>query len=653
MALYSFDTETDLVQPGLAAPPIAVGSWADEHGSHALATWEVLPFFRERLERGDSLVGVNIAFDLVVCCAADPTLTDLVFAAVEEKRVHDVGLREALIDIAHGKLRDAEDELGERYGMGILSERYFGEDVTEEKKGADSWRRRYALLRDVPVEQWPWAARRYVLRDAAKPLEIFHKQEGGPNLHDEFRQVRAALSFELMRVWGLRTSREKVGALETEVEAEWLETRRELQKVGIFRADFTQDKKRTQELVTAAYGGDPPRTEPTAKFPNGQVATDRDTLVESGDPTLAKLGSSGKNDKRKTLYLKILKKGLDVPWNPQFNPLVATTRGSSDAQQFPTGERSKGGIREAFEPRPGCGYFSVDFEGLELRTMAQRAIDEGLESKMAWALNQGEDPHLIVAAQMMGRTYESVRGKKNDPEIKPYRNLAKIFNFGKGGGMGAGAMAYNAREKDGIRFCVSVGEQTEEQCKRSPKREVFVRGKKKGVCVRCFELSKRWGYAWLDAWPEQKELFRRATLATECGPVNVTIPGSRVVRGDVGYSQWLNTPFQGLGAHIAKDAAWRVSREMHTDRRSPLWGAHLELMVHDELIGEAPLDRLPEAAERVSQIMEATELEWLPGLTKRACKAEPAISLIMSKKMEPVRDVGGRLWLWEPEKKAA
>jgi DNA polymerase-1 len=390
--IFSHDLETDLVQEGLASPPHVCGSYATDEGSFILAEADCVPWFRERIAR-DRLVGLNYAFDLGVMCAADASLVRPVFAALEQKRVHDVGIREALIDIARGNLIEAgEDEMGIRYGMRELSRRYFAEDVREEKKGADSWRRRYATLRGVPVEKWPWAARRYVLRDAAKPLEIFRLQEGRPNLHDEFRQVRAAFAFQLMSMWGLRTSRPKVTALEAEVEAEWQATRRELEGAGIFRPDkkkgFVQDKKRTAELVSKAYGPATPFTAPSERFPAGQVATDRDTLLESGDPTLIKLGSAGKNDKRRSTYLPILRRGLNVPWNPQFNVLVATGRASGDAQQFPTGNRSKGGIREAFEPRPGFGFFSVDYEGLELRTMAQRAIWVLGYSRMAEVLNR-------------------------------------------------------------------------------------------------------------------------------------------------------------------------------------------------------------------------------------------------------------------------
>jgi DNA polymerase-1 len=129
-----------------------------------------------------------------------------------------------------------------------------------------------------------------------------------------------------------------------------------------------------------------------------------------------------------------------------------------------------------------------------------------------------------------------------------------------------------------------------------------VRGKVKMICAHCFEIVEevRSEVVRHVARTERAEAPRDAR-GRHGALVDVLIPGAEIVRGRCGYSQWLNNPFQGLGGTLAKDATWRVSKEMHTDPSSPLWGSHLNLMVHDELIAEAPLERLHEAAERVSR----------------------------------------------------
>lgn len=653
--IYSLDTETFPIAPGCIAPKLVCGSVSGERVTRLLDADETIQFFKDQLSYGNHLVGLNFSYDLGVLCAEDPELTFLVFEALEKGLLHDIAIREALIDIARGTLLEkGDEEMGIRYGMRELSKRYMPEEIERiqaDKKGENSFRLRYGELFPLAIKDWAWEARAYPLRDAEFTLQIYLKQEGGPNLHDEKRQMRAAFVMQLMSIWGLRTNREKVSKLRAEVEKEWNETRERLGphkescQTGcnlhacIFRADGSKDTKALGDRVTAAYRGSPPKTG------TGKVATDRDTLLESGDPTLMDLAQAGKNDKRLSTYLPILEKGLDAPWNPQSNPLVASGRASGDGQQFPTGMRSKGGIREAFEPRPGFCYSSNDYPGLELFTMSQRAIKVVHYSKMAELLIAGKDCHSYTAAQFMSITYEDFLPHKKEDKYAKFRNLGKIFNFGKGGGMGGGAMAYNAREKDGVRFCETTGRCS--RCGDNEKSLVWVRGKRKGVCSLCIEISKKLGYDWLDAYPEQKELFQiSGDLHANGTEDSVTVPYSERVRGGCNYTRWLNTPFQGLGGDIAKDAMWRVSREMYTDPKSVLWGSRIVLFVHDELICEHPLRCASEAAERVAKIMMETLCDWCPDVGP-AAKVEPAISMIMSKGMTTVYGPDKRLMLWE------
>jgi DNA polymerase-1 len=658
LKLSAFDFETHLSQPGLAAPPVVCASVANSTGAHTLSKAEGLAYLRKKLADPEAhLVGVNIAYDLVCAIAGDPALLKPVFDALEGGRVHDIAIREALIDIAKGDLVErGEEEMGVRYGMRILAERYLGMDLRTEKKSPDAWRKKYALLEGTPIEQWPWAARVYPMRDVALPLEIFWLQEGGPNLHAEADQVRAAFALELMRVWGLRTNPDTVAALRARVERVDLENTIKFREAGILRADGTENQKALRERVTAAYNGDPPKTK------KGKVATDRDTLVESGDPILEAYGSAGKNDKYLSTYLPIVEQGVKVPWNPQFNVLVATTRVSSNAQQFP----QKGGVRECFEARPGWVFSSTDYGGLELRTMAQRALWEVGYSVMAEVLNSGRDPHLLAAASFMGISYEEAvaRYEAGEPLLKAFRDLGKIWNFGKGGGMGPGTMVYNGREGKkgettkgpdgtvyvGSRFCILA-----RRAQRCGTRKVMtkVKDKQRRICADCLAVAKDLDAGWLRAFPEMKRLFEKTSRMTEASQhVEAMIPVVNIKRGKCRYSQYLNTPFQGLGAAATKKAMWRVVREMYVVPESPLYGSRPSLNVHDELIAEHPEEVAPEAAERLGEIMRDTLREFVPDLAK-AVEAEPALSRTMSKDAKTVRDAKGRLQVWEPAPRVA
>lgn len=663
--LCAFDLETHLAQPGLAAPPIVVASVANGRGAFLLDPTQALAWLRKTLADPTAhIVGCNIAYDMVCAAAADPELVPAIFVAYDAGRIHDVAIRQALIDIRNGELVEHgdEDNIGIRYGMTLLAKRHLNLDLAEDKKGKDAWRKRYALLEGMPIEQWPWKARAYPMRDVALPLSIFERQEGGPNLHREADECRAALALELMRVWGVRMNGEAVAALRARVEAEDLRNTIKFREAGILRADGTENKKHLQDLVTKAYNGNPPLTAPSKKFPRGQVATDRDTLTESGNATLELYGRAGRNDKYLTTYLPILEQGIDQPWNPQFNVLVATTRVSSNAQQFP----QLGGVRECIEARPGHVFCSVDYGGLELRTMSQRAIWAVGYSLMAEALNSGKDPHIIAAASFMGLVYDEClrRYKAGDELVKIFRDLGKIWNFGKGGGMGPAAMVFNARKGSkgetttapdgtvyiGARFCILTKTATRCGVERVTAK---VQGKERRICAACLEAARKLDAGWLKAWTEQRDLFALASKLSKASRyIDATIPVVNVTRGKCGYTQFLNTPFQGLGAAATKRAMWLISREMYTDRTSPLWGSRLVLNVHDELIGEHPEDRAPEAGDRLAFIMRETLKQVVPDLAP-SVEADPALSRTMAKGAKTVRNAAGRLQVWEPVAKAA
>ncbi len=656
MKLYAWDTETHLLQDGLAAPPLVCASEAGPDGVHLYSKKEAISRFHELLSMPDShILGCNLAYDLGVMCAADSSFFPLVFKAGDEGRFHDIAVREALHDIGIGMLftdyetgkafakRDpVTGEMTGRYSMKILAKRHLGLDLAESKKGG-SVRYRYARLEHVPLEKWTAEERDYPMGDAVHPLDIFKKQSGHRNLHDEAAQVRASIGLQLIHIHGLRTDQDYVLDLEKTVDTAWEAARAEFTAVGIYRPNGTKDKAHLAEMVTKAYHGKPPTT------PKGGISTDRDTLEESGDPILMRLAVAGKNDKRKTTYIPMLKNGFTRPHTPEFNVLVATGRISSDFQQLP----QKGGIREGVIARPGTVLVSCDYEGLELRTMAQRAIwDPDVRfSKMAELLNSGMDVHTYTAATFLGCPYEVLlaRVKAKDPVAIAYRSLAKIFNFGKGGGMGAAAMAYNARAKDHVSFCLLAGR----AMKCGEHKEVCrVQGKEKMVCSVCVEVSRELGQKWLKAWPEQGKLFNKAGIlcggGTPTNPklIDCKVPWSNRVRGKCGYTQWLNTPFQGLGGDGVKAAQWKVQREMYTDPSSPLWGSRLILNVHDELLAEVIEDRLHEASYRMSEIMIETMNTCTPDVKNNV---EPAACRRLFKAASTTKDKNNRLKPWWPK----
>ncbi len=157
MRVIAFDTETEVGnpwQPGIAAPKLICGSFCIEGGSPTIQDARgTLGNVHALLSGGFTIVGANLAFDVAVTCAADPSLIEPWFAAYEEGRVRDVLIRQALDAIAHGHLYLRPDgghlvdpESGkrkERYSLAICADLQLGRRLAK----ADTWRISTSLTR--------------------------------------------------------------------------------------------------------------------------------------------------------------------------------------------------------------------------------------------------------------------------------------------------------------------------------------------------------------------------------------------------------------------------------------------------------------------------------------------------------------------------
>jgi hypothetical protein len=227
--LWAFDTETHLIQPGLLAPPLVCGSWArdlkerfGEPTEGILNKRSAIKDFRSILEGDMVLVGHNLAYDIGVMCAADPTLIPLVFDKYERGEVFDTMIAQQLIEIHAGLLDSSRDE-GSAGGKSLdqLGQMYCGVDRSDEKHGPDAWRLRYAELDGVPLSEWPEAAIAYPIRDARFTYDVAAAQiKDGRNLHDLPAQCRAHLALHFTAMWGVRTDPEWVGPFVEKVTAE-------------------------------------------------------------------------------------------------------------------------------------------------------------------------------------------------------------------------------------------------------------------------------------------------------------------------------------------------------------------------------------------------------------------------------------------------
>lgn len=619
--LIAFDTETALIQPGRLAPPLVCLSWYSEESAGLCNHQEAIGWMREALRGPAVLIGQNVAFDFGVLASAAPELLPHIFQAYEDNRVTDTMIRAKLLAIADGtlKAKSGKPKKGEFSAFSLAG---LARDLLGRTLDKDTWRLRYAELRDVPIEQWPDGAKQYAQEDARTTYDVYQAQGTAPTLADEFHQARAAFSLHLMSMWGLRTNGEWVARLKEWLGYEHAAFLEACKSEGVVRADGTKDMGALRIRVREAYAAldqEPPVTG------TGQPKTDADTLKQSGDDFLIEMADGGKASKVLTTFIPALERGTKVPINPRFNVLVDTGRTSCadpNLQNMPSGA----GVRECFHPRPGYVYVAADYSTLELCTLAQTLLDQIGHSRMADALREGKDLHVLFASRLAGLDYEEAlaRYEAGDATMKRLRRIAKGPNFGLPGGMGVDKL---------ILYCRGMGIKIPRESYDDPATGERVWGAK--------ELKEMW----LEAFPEVREYFN--WISNQVGQIGdgVLQCGARTsrIRGGLYFTEACNTLFQSPAADGAKEALWRVTKECFLDENSSLYGSRPVNFVHDEIMLETPEERASEAAERLALLMVYGMKRFVPDIP---IKAEPVVMAYWSKDAKSKRGPDGRLITW-------
>lgn len=651
-SLLSFDLETHLVQPGLLAPPIVCGSFADRNLFDGGVLVKNPIEFLEDTTQDVVWVGANIAYDFACVLAARPDLFPLVWRAYEEERVFDVQIVAMLNAIADGRLKkegtktvlylmDGTRVESGRYSLDLCVREWLGRTNAKEN---DRWRNSYALLEHLPISEWPEDARQYPIDDAVNTLEVAEAQLKHParNIHNQGEQAHAAFAIHLGAVWGLRTDGERVAQFKADVEAHLETLRAKVAAGGLMKPKskknptLSRNMKEIRERVFKAYDGLPPKTA------TGNISTEREVLEDSDDPDLEALAEMGRWAKF-DIYVPSLVEASRKPLNVKPNVLLATGRTSYDGliQLMPR----KGGVRECFVARPGCVWSSVDYAAIEMSTLAQVHLWTVGRSSLATALNDDLDPHSLFAAKMMGLTYEDFLARKKEPELADKRQAAKAANFGFPGMMG-GAKFVIAKKREGSKVC----EWTHRDGKCGTEKVYEWKGRPLDapLCKRCCEEAEALRQEYLRQWPEMAPYWNWVqSRVSSTGELEQFV--SKRIRGGLSGPQGANTLFQGLAADGAKRAVVAMTKEMYLDRASPLYGSRLVLFAHDETLIEIPEERAHEAAMRQAELMVEKMREVVPDVK---VKAEPALMRRWYKGAEATFDSSGRLVPWEPERKA-
>jgi len=656
MTVIALDSETHLLAQGRMAPPVVCVSWALPDGRSGLVHQsEAEAWLHACFDSGLGLVFANAPYDMTCFATTWPSLWPRVWDMYDQDRVYDVLIRQKLQDIANGKYRGFRAENGcwvpLNYSLDAVQHRYTKKHLD---KGEDTWRLRYAELENVPLDKWPSAATEYAVKDAETTLLAYQGQEeraGADQLGkwyhiNQHAQTRADFWLHLTSVVGIMTSKDAVERLRAAAADEMSRLAAILSEHGLL---VNGVKKQAAVRARFQYLADTeglklrytkPPAKSKAKKPKEfvpQIVTDADACLESGDPLLISYKEYTQAQHTFSSECEAYARGAEgLPLHTRFEVLAATGRTTSSGQKVDgkavgcntQNVRNRPGVRECFVPRPGYAFICIDYDMAELRALAQVCYSWFGYSRLGELLNAGVDVHLEFASKMLHLTYdqavERYKARKHNPDepIEPRtgtpviyngRQTGKVNNFGRPGGMGDEKLVLAARKQYGV--IITVDESR--------------------------ELKK----LWLGMYPEMTEYFRRINSLGRDNEYYIEHLWTKLLRGKIPYCAACNSPFQGLVATMMKESGYLISRACYRES-GPLTGCFVVNEVHDEIVIEAPLSQVHDAA------MYATEL-WLAGarpfLPQVPPTAKPVAMTVWSKNAEQCFDSDARLIPWSPK----
>lgn len=435
-----------------------------------------------------------------------------------------------------------------------------------------SWRLRYGELLRVPLELWPEAARRYALLDVTYTDRLYrHLVARAPELLEPaIALTRAAIALRRTEYMGIRIDAKLVARIGAEAKEHAATAKTLMLAAGLITegkdGKLHTSTKALRERVSAAYLARnrlAPRSDPSDRFPLGQVSTAAAVLARSGDPLLEEWASAQGSIKLYTAYTD--------PWAgrgriwPEYDLPKETCRSSArnpNIQQPPSRRKSR--FRDVFLPEPGHVWVDLDYTQVELVATAQLCLWYGCGSELAEAIRNKVDVHWTIARRLLGLAPDVPRDESNE-QWEQARARAKVVAFGRLGLLGPAGLSANF-ETRGITV-------TRLECRR---------------IIEAYET----------ALPCVSAYLQHQVDAYEAGqPAEIRGPEGTIRRRCRKATEQCNTPFQGL---VARGALAAV---VETTRASIGQPWHLSAFVHDELLVSAPAERAEEVLELVRGIM--------------------------------------------------
>lgn len=596
------------------------------------------------------------------------------------------------------------------YSQAAMEAKHLGVDRSADKEDEDAWRSNYSALKGMKAADYPQEAYEYSRLDAVYALAIAKKQEeiNQEALRAQFLNTRASLALYLSSCWGFEVDFEEVEKLYAELSARYHEhalverdgktvmayhhllkegllrpgiptrphsrqLKKAVEEIGHEPADWAPHKERLAALGikftedkpssydTKAKRALVERVSKLAEIPvvlteTGLTCCDGDVLQELAglDSAIDELIDRNEIQKLVTTELPRMRAGRV---HPRYDVLKKTSRTSS----YGTSKKDKAPaypavniqqidprVRHAYKASEGKVLCSVDYDYIELVSVAQKCLTLFGQSVLADKINAGFDPHAYLGARIMQRFEPSFRGsldadanyalfmglKETDYRWwKHFRTLAKPTGLGLPGGLGAARFVGYAKSTYGVDI-------------------VKLAGSMDAALAMARELKSEW----LRTYPEMDAYFR--WVKQQCMDLEWSSYGDErycyvsphgTIRRNCRYTEATNgAALQTPTAEGAKIALWELAKACYDSSvGSCLLGCHMVAFIHDEVIVEMPLDALMhERAFEVARIMKEGMSKVM---TDVVVGAKPACMLRWDKRAEAVFGPDGRLQVWFPE----
>lgn len=554
MNAVAFDTETKGLNAWAEDEQAFLATWADADGEYCadLSDEAQVQQFLEAMKNADMLIAHNFPFD---CHQVRETLgLDLLSLGVP---IHDTHILSKVV------YPEGNRGTGAGHGLKALSKVFLRADA------------------DGPEQAIKDMAKSIGLRTIKQKGAYYDVYRAYPEVMAEYARQDARYTFDLNSKFSADLGDlKRVYDLEMQVmpilvRAEKHGVKTDQAAVARLKAQYTDRHAEVHEYLAAELGEDALGGEGsndalteallrigvplTRKTDSGKLATNKFALAqfEKDYPQIEALSEYRTLERFLSTYIGAVD-GVDVV-HTSFRQCEAwTSRMSSsrpNLQNLP--KRAGKEVREVFVPREGMCFVVADYDSIEARFLAYYLNDKDYSQ----LIEDGHDPHAWMAANVYGgRVEDYVKGSSGEDKRETAKNVTYAICYGAGAPR---VSDMTGLSRDEAKALIS---------------------KVKGSLPGYYDLMKR-----------------IRTKIERLGHVNTIIGRKQVVNKEKAYVG-LNAIIQGSAAEAIKLALVAVDSVVTPYGATPL------LVVHDEIVVEAPID----CADEVLRVTQEAMTNALP-----------------------------------------